>query len=82
MKALVSIKHDKVTAMAFTFGKKGVNLWLREVNCDGITNEYNKTNHLFGARIKLTELTEESKQLIIKLIEKSINFVLDKKEKN
>lgn len=78
VKALVSIKYNNVAALAFTFGKKGINLWLREVNCQGIVNDYKKTNHLFGARISLKEFTAENKELIIKLMEKSIEFVINK----
>lgn len=81
VKALVSIKYNNVTALAFTFGKKGINLWLRETNCEGITDSFKKTNHLFGARISLKEVTDENKKLIINLIEKSIEYVIEKQNK-
>jgi len=79
VKALVSIKIEGKACMAFTFSGKGINLWLRSLVCEGITAEYNKTNHLFDARIKLSGEDKKTKDLILKLMEAAIQYQLKKK---
>lgn len=79
VKTLVSIKIEGKACMAFTFSSKGVNLWLKSLVCENITKEYNKTNHLFDARIKLSEEDKKTKDLILKLMEASIQYQLNKK---
>ncbi|NLZ81972.1 MAG: hypothetical protein GX913_09290 [Clostridiales bacterium] len=81
VKALVSIKLENGTAMAFTFSGKGVNLWVKSINCEGITDDYKKTKHLFDARIAMREDTPEARELIIKLLEKSIETQKNKNTK-
>lgn len=68
----VAIKLEGSTCLAYTFSEKGINIWVREKLCDGIVSDYKLTDHTFGARIFIQEDTPETRILIEKLLDSSI----------
>ncbi len=74
-----SLKVDGKIYMAFSVTKKaGFTLWLRTAAIDGIIDEYQKMNHMFDARLKVTHWDTEVYNLIRKLHDASLKFQKDK----
>lgn len=79
VKGFRSLKVDGNMCMAFTFNTKGISLWLREAAIAGLNLEYKHMNHMFNARVNVTEDNAESKVLIEKVLDASIKYQVEKK---
>lgn len=74
VKGFHTIKLDGHMCMAFTFSTKGIVLWLRTKALDGLNIEYKTMNHMFDARISLTEDNEKTANLIRKCVAASVEY--------
>lgn len=74
VKGFHTIKLDGHMCMAFTFSTKGIVLWLRTKALDGLNIEYKTMEHMFDARISLTEDNEKTANLIRKCVAASVEY--------
>lgn len=74
VKGFHTIKLHGHMCMAFTFSTKGIVLWLRTKALDGLNIEYKTMNHMFDARISLTEDNEKTANLIRKCVAASVEY--------
>lgn len=72
-----SVKVDGHMYMAFNFNTRSVTLQLRSKAIQGIC-EYKTLNHMFDARVTLTDSTPETQQLVKKLMDASLAYQLNK----
>ena len=77
VKGFRSLKVDGKMYMAFTFNKKGVTLWMRSAAIQDIIT-FNKTNHMFDARVKFNEDNEETRNIITQLLDANLQFQIIK----
>lgn len=74
VEALVQVKHEGMTCIAFTFSGKGINIWMKSKSVVGVVKDFKTTNHLFDARLSLTEDDAKSKKIIVDVLEASIGY--------